>query len=159
MKNLSIRASYAKDLIDIMDIDLKSFNNPFNTVTWRKYCQNGTVSILLATFNKLPIGFILWQEVDGYAGIVRLAVKPNYRKQGAGNFLLRAVEVAARAHGLREVVVIVPETNCSSDAVNNISSWLLRRGYFAKLPIVKDFCQVCGTLVDGFCFIKEIKNE
>jgi GNAT superfamily N-acetyltransferase len=151
-----IRLAQARDLHPLVDIDLKSYDYPWSVDKWRKFVTDPTCMILLASFKVEPVGMCIWQKKLAIkeAEILRIATKPAYRGKGAGIFLLHGVETGAKEHGLEKVTVIVPEIKCFPGYPDDVSQWLLNRGYKAITPILKDHFYMFGGRCDGFKFVK-----
>jgi N-acetylglutamate synthase-like GNAT family acetyltransferase len=154
----SIRTAQTKDVHHLVDIDLKSYDYPWTVDEWRKLSEDPTCIIVIASFKVEPISVCVWRKKPAVkeAEILRLATKPKYRKRGAATFLLNAAEHSAKAHELEKVTIIVPEINCFPGHFDDVSQWLLKRGYQAIAPILKNHFYMYGKRCDGFKFEKVI---
>lgn len=154
----SIRTAQTKDVHHLVDIDLKSYDYPWSVDKWRKLSEDPTCIIVVASFKVEPISLCIWQKKPAVkeAEILRLATKPKYRKRGVATFLLNAAEHSAKVHELAKVTIIVPEISCFPGHPDDISQWLLKHGYQAIAPILKNQFYMYGKHCDGFKFEKVI---
>jgi GNAT superfamily N-acetyltransferase len=152
---LSLRPALGNDINFLVDIDLKSYDYPWSIDKWQSLAFDPTCVIVLAIINVEPVGFVAWRKKTAIkeAEILRLAVKPAYRKCGVGSLLLSSVEITACESGLQEIVIIVPEVYCFPGHKNDVSQWLLARGFRAVAPIFKNYFDLYGSKVDGFKFV------
>ena len=150
-----IRGAQARDINYLVDIDIKSYHFPWSVDKWRKFAGDKTCSILLAMIKVEPVAVCAWKKSGKDAEILRLATKPAYRGLGAGSLLLHAME----STDLQEVTVIVPEINCFPGHPDDISAWLLARGFRASAPILKDHFHMYNKHYDGFKFAKFLGGE
>lgn len=145
-----IRGAQARDINYLIDIDIKSYHFPWSVNKWRKFAENKVCSILLATIKAEPIAVCAWRKSGKVAEILRLGTKPAYRGLGAASLLLNVME----SPELQEVTMIVPEINCFPGHPDDVSAWLLLRGYQATVPILKKHFHMYGKQYDGFKFVK-----
>lgn len=149
----SIRSIMIKDLNWLMDIDIKSYEYPWSIEQWKKLADGLQYVILVALVKNVPVGFVAYDRTQGEVEILRIAVKPSYRRKGIGTKLLYTVEKGAGT--LNRIRIVVPEIQCFPGHEDDVSQWLLKRGYVAVPPILKNHFQFCGNNIDGFTFIKE----
>lgn len=150
-----LRPALGNDVNFLIDIDLKCYDYPWSVDEWRLLALNPACSVTLATINMEPVGFVAWGKVIAKkeAEILRLAVKPAYRNSGVGSLLLGSIEIEANEYGMQKIVLIVPEIHCFPNHRNDVSQWLLTRGYKATKPILKNHFDMYGSKVDGFKFV------
>ena len=156
-----VRLAQLKDIHSLVDIDLKSYVYPWSIDKWREFAADPTCVILLASLKVEPVGMCVWQKklATKKGEILRLAVKPSHRCQGIGTLLLRNVETEAKENNLQEIVIIVPEINCFPSHPDDVSEWLLKQGYRAVTPILKNHFRMYGSHCDGFKFINSFVEE
>lgn len=154
-----VRPAYPTDLNYVMDIDLKSYEYPWTQDDWQTINDDKTYHKFVATLSTRPIGFAIWTKEENEAVIIRLAVKRSHQRQGAGSRLLEALETDALTNSCSIISIIVPEFNCCPKSADDVSQWLLNRGFKTMLPIIPQYALMYGQFVDGFKFIKEIKKH
>jgi len=158
-KTISIRTGCNCDGNYIKDIDLKSYQYPWNGVRWQEVDENIAIAEIVALEHAQPIGFARWEvdrRLESEVTVSRLAVKPANRRQGAGTLMLRHIINAAKDNGFLKVSMVIPEINCLPGHPDDVSQWLLNRDFRVELPFVKDFVYMYGQWVDGFKFVTRV---
>lgn len=160
-QEISVRWACGRDVNYLKDIDLKSYQYPWGIEEWRQLQSNEGMRAFVATQLVEPVGFAILldkpekQELE----ILKLGVKSGSREQGAGTQLLCFAEEAALDDGLRKMSLVVPEIKCLPGHPDDVSQWLLRHGYRAEVPILKEHFRMYGQWVDGFRFAKQVGEE
>ncbi|MHC4188381.1 MAG: GNAT family N-acetyltransferase [Planctomycetota bacterium] len=157
----AIRSAQVRDVNYLADIDLKSYDYPWPIDKWRRLAIDPTCVILLASFTVEPIGFCVWEKKPETkeATILRLATKPIYRSMGVASLLLEASECGAKENELQTMTFIIPEIKCFPGQPDDVSQWLLNRGYRAGPPILKDYFYMYGADCDGFIFTHSLTEK
>jgi len=152
------RLAQLSDIHSLVDIDIKGYDYPWPLEKWRSIVDDPTCIVTLAAIKIEPVGVCVWQKKPAIkeAEILRLTIKPAYRKRGVGSFLLRVIESEVRENGLQEMVVIVPELKCFPGHPDDVSQWLLDRGYRAVKPILTNHFCMYGSKCDGFKFASSV---
>jgi len=148
----NIRAPQITDINYLLDIDLKCFDDPWDTEKWREIYSDAQYKKLVGTNCGNPVGFVVWCPHSDGIQIVRIAVKPLHRKQGIGSQLLKAVRINALQQKYRKICMVVTESLCCPNQGDNIGHWLNNRGFFAN-EICKDGSIYCGKVEDAFFFV------
>lgn len=154
-QTVSLRDGQPRDTNYLKDIDLKSYHYPWGGDKW-KLLDEKDHSVCLAIEALKPVGFVIWKGEKALDCILRLAVKPQNRGRGIGTMLLDRVFSAARVKRFREISTVVPEIHCLPGHPDDVSQWLLAYGFLARPPIIKEYAQMYGELVDGFQFFCEV---
>ena len=153
---IDIRQPVVSDVNYLMDIDIKCFENPWTVEKWRAICSDPQIFQLVATYYGSPVGFVIWERTPDVMNILRIGVKPSYRRNGVGEKLLRAVESSAYHLQLFRVTLLVPESLCCPGMPRDVSQWLLHKGARAG-SIVKGPC--LGYEEDAFLFTLIVKGD
>ena len=124
----NIRQPEISDVNTIFDIDLKSFEVPWDASIWRVVCDDPQFNKLVATLFGVAVGFIIWKQTDS-TDIWRFAVKPNYRGRGIGTSLIKAVRNYAIKNKSTLVILPVPEILCYT---TDTGRWLNKQGFKAS---------------------------
>ena len=151
-----IRPVTGADINYVRDIDLKSYTYPWDSEMWRKLANDKSCYIVISSLGFTPTGFIVWKVEEDACQVLRLGVKPHARNLGSGSALITHVEDWAIDHHLTNIYTLVPEINCFPGHPDDVSAWLLHRGFKATLPIIEDLAFLYGNLVDGYKFVKEL---
>lgn len=147
----AFRESVPLDDHYLMDIDLKCFDRPWTPIEWRRVSK--LCSILVATWNDKPIGMIVYGQTEsGDFDVVKLGVKPVYRRQGIGSRLMLDAILAARNLMVPSIFVTVPESHVCPGDPYDVSAWLRKRSFRARLPNIKDHIELYGEWEDGVVF-------
>ena len=156
-----IRLAQARDIHYLADIDLKSYDYPWSLTQWREIGTDPTTAVMIAAVRADPVGMYVWRKQPNIkqAEILKLATKPIFRGRGIGTFLLLAAEAAMCASSLNEATIIVPEINCLPDHPDDVSSWLVKRGYHVVLPILEGRFRMYGKRCDGFKFVHDVRDS
>jgi GNAT superfamily N-acetyltransferase len=149
----NIRRPLRGELNHLLDIDLKCFEDNIPLEEWRIYLDDSTYSIMVGTVQGIPAGFIMWQGNM----VVRLGVKPVYRKFGIGSKLLYMVENTLIQLGKKTIIIKIPESLCCPGNPIDVSGWLRRRGFRAEKlePNATVFCSIPEDLI---CFSKHVSE-
>jgi ribosomal-protein-alanine N-acetyltransferase len=95
--------------------------------------RNPAACILLAEEGEEEIGCIHWWTVFDEIQIMKLAVRPAFRRRGIARLLLDAAVRAARTEGAAAVVLEVREGNTPAVALYTAAGFrmiAIRRGYY-----------------------------
>jgi GNAT superfamily N-acetyltransferase len=140
----------------VLDIDFKSFHEPWIPAEW----QSPDLSVGIATCTSTPIGFsaFVLREKKGvkFADLYKIAVKREHRRKGLATQLLNDIVKCAGFTGARYIQTVVPEHLCVPDTVIDVTPWLAATGFKAVGVSGKTF-KYCGEKEDGFIFRLEIK--
>lgn len=153
-------AQCPKDLKQLMDIDLKCFDDPWEEIDWEEVCatnHNDNHKVLIGTTRSIPVGFIVWREGKNDGCIKRFGVRPMFQGKGIGTKLLEAVETSVRHNQCIQLFVEVSESLVYETVQDrtriSIPEWLGKHGYKATL-IKQDAGLCCSQIEDLIVFEK-----
>jgi GNAT superfamily N-acetyltransferase len=158
-KALNVRPGGDRDVNFVKDLDLKCYHYPWTPEQWSATVGADPAKWCIATIRDRPVGFAIWRQAGGKGLLQRLGVLPDSRKQGIGAELLRHVMKCVKTRGGVELSLVVPEIHCFPGHPDDVSAWLLTRGFRAEPPIVPEYAYMYGQWVDGFCFVKPIEKD
>lgn len=145
-----VRDAVEGDLAHIVDIDIKTFENPWSSEEW---CARHH-QVLVATYFGTPVGVMaLCRTSDGDLDVRKLAVKQSYRGRGIGRLLLAAAARCAQQARCVCLFMVLPERSICPGSPKDLSRWLTRLGFRAVTPILAGHFSVCGETEDGVKFI------
>ena len=130
----------AKDLPEVLAIERASFPNPWHEITFRGELLNEGVSFPIVAVNwvqKSVIGYIIYWKIKDEIQINNIAVHPDFRHQGVGEAMMRALLEKAREEG---VVFISLEVRSSNKAARKLYAKLgfnflgIRKDYYINPP-------------------------
>jgi ribosomal protein S18 acetylase RimI-like enzyme len=150
--SLHLRNADPQDTIDLMAIDVKSYDKAWLMDDWRAIAHNPRQNVICVTDNLKPVAFMAYELDGAQLKILRLAVLPSRRRQGLGRSMLVWVERLLKDRRMQRATCIVPITNIVA------CKFLRACGYKvpAKGGIVPKAFDDCGEAVEGLYFIKEI---
>jgi GNAT superfamily N-acetyltransferase len=154
---VSVRLGNIRDVNYIKDIDLKSYQYPWPDESWFTLGDEETHHWCVATRRAEPIGFAVWQDHPQAVELHRIAVKPPEQRKGVGTQLVKYVCDYAKERYRGRIVTVVPEINCLPNDPDDVSGWLLKLGFKAEAPILRDHVRRYGRLVDCYTFALELR--
>lgn len=135
---LSFRQLNGEDLPALYDIELASFNHPWTMEAYRKELEENPLALYWGCFSQQQLlAFAgLWQILDE-GHITNIAVAPQYRRRGIGEWLLRRVAVELQA---RNGIALTLEVRSHNQAAIALYEKLgfrnagRRKGYYDDPP-------------------------
>src|SRR5690606_33361264 len=101
-----------RDLGDILKIEKLSFSTPWSKQAFlSELLDNDRAYYLVAKVDDRAVGYIGVWLVAGEGHVTNVAVHPDYRGQGIGYRLLKAIEGIALARGHRRMTLEVRTSN------------------------------------------------
>jgi len=154
--DINVRQVMPSDINYLTDIEIKCYEGAKGLDWWRETIKDPNKHAVIAAVHKVPVGFVVWHEAtrtsDRTAEVERLAVKPAFRRRGAGTKLLRDVVTGASIIGLTQLRIVVPESICFPGHPDDVSEWLGAR-QFSAVRIIPDHFEAYGSKEDAFVFI------
>jgi len=111
---LSLRPMVDKDLEMVQRIEHLSFSNPWPRSSFQGEIDNHSISeplVIIYTPEDRIIGYIMVWTFKGEAQISNIAVDPQYRRLGVGEYALRRILHRQRQTGIRRVFLEVRPSN------------------------------------------------
>lgn len=150
----NVRAAYPNDAMQLLDIDIKCFDNAWTPEEWDEKLRGVGHGTCIITNFGVPIAFAVfalredWDAIE----IVKIAVKPGFRRQGlSARLLAEAFKVAeGRRFGL---VVVVPESTIDPSAESSLLPWLTAVGFKGTAPFLRKHFVIYGEVEDGVKFV------
>jgi ribosomal-protein-alanine N-acetyltransferase len=120
---LSIRNGNSEDLASILDIEKKSFDDPY------------TLDMFVTLLESFPEGFRVYLVSDKVVGycvtypvkqkramvIVSIAVHPDYRKRGIGTSLLKdSILISSKLHSAKAIDKLILQVAEENDAARSL---------------------------------------
>ena len=104
------------DLIQVSDIERRSYDFPWSHGVFRDCLLAGYASFVLERDNEI-VGYCILSVAAGEAHILNLCVDPGYRKLGYGNQLLDQALDYAQAEDVEQVFLEVRPSNAAAVAL------------------------------------------
>lgn len=148
---IQVRPTTERDAHYLLDIDIKCFDYAWLPDDWRAAAKDALACV--ATWNETPVGMVIF-SYNNYGGveIEKIAVKAPYRHHGIARRLLYNCALYAKEIGALELLMVVPESRLRPGDPDDISAWLLKLGFRASLPLLKNWFVFYGKPEDGVVF-------
>jgi len=128
------------DLTAVMEIETRSFPNPWHESTFRGEIQHRPISfplvIVHSALNRV-IGYIIFWVIGEEAQINNIAVHPDFRRLGIGERVLRQVIQQLRSSGALMVTLEVRPSNIGAQTLYRKLGFRMigiRKGYYTNPP-------------------------
>ncbi len=106
----NIRFPSKNDLQAIVEIENRSFSVPWG----REFFEGRLNSLLIADIKDRVVAYILFDKAADEVHIIRIAVHPEFRRQGIAKSLVNAVIQQTKKEGARSAFLEVRESNLAS---------------------------------------------
>jgi ribosomal protein S18 acetylase RimI-like enzyme len=134
-----IRDVKKEDFSHLYDCDIKCFDYVWSDDEWEFAATNYAIKV--GHWYGTPVGFAVFMLGEKQAvTVIKVGVKPNFRKRGIGRNLFNEAFRFAVSMGAAELNCIVPETLCLPDEPQCILPWLKKMG-MKGTGIVKNYLQ------------------
>ncbi len=134
-----LRRMRPSDLSQVMDIERRSFANPWSEATFRGEIQNTGISFPLVAFEPetgTVLGYIIYWLVGDEVQINNVAVHPDSRRRGVGESMLKAALDNARDRGGTHAVLEVRMSNAPARTLYEkkfgFTTLSVREGYYTN---------------------------
>ena len=130
----------AADLPSVMEIEERSFPNPWHESTFRGEIQHRPISFPLVVVHSAlnsVIGYIIFWVIGEEAQINNIAVHPDFRRSGIGDRVLRQVIQQLRSSGATMVTLEVRPSNTGAQTLYRKLGFRMigiRKGYYTNPP-------------------------
>jgi ribosomal protein S18 acetylase RimI-like enzyme len=160
---IHVRGCRLSDANELVDIDIKCFDDAWPVEVWNKVGHDAEYAISVATMfgNLIGFGVFRYDEDTHDVSIIKLAVKPYYRRKGASLHLLAgAIDYAKQKHA-KALTIIVPESAIYpvGDQPSMIGGWVQAVGFKATKPFLRRHFESYGHYEDGVKFTASLRHE
>ena len=114
MRNFEITRMTAADVAEVAALEAVCFSDPWSEASVASELDNPLSLWLVARDAAGLLGYVGSQSVPDEADMMNLAVRPDARRQGVAQALLRALEAALRENGIRSLTLEVRAGNASA---------------------------------------------
>jgi ribosomal protein S18 acetylase RimI-like enzyme len=158
---IHVRGARLSDANDLVDIDIKCFDDAWPVDEWNKIGHNAEYAISVATMFGTVIGFGVFKHDEDANDVVieKLAIKPHYRRKGASQHLLLGGIDYAKTKTAKALTIIVPESTIYpvGNEPSNMGGWLQAVGFKATKPFLRRRFESYGHYEDGVKFIAPLR--
>lgn len=130
-----LRRMNRADLGFVMDIEKKSFSNPWHLSSFEGEIQNYDISfpyVVIHPGTGKLVGYIVFWQIGSEVQISNFAVHPDFRRMGIGSSVLRRILDIIKKRGAQVVILEVRESN-------NSARFLYKKFGFKEAGIRKDY--------------------
>lgn len=161
----NVRPPRLDDANELLDIDIKCFENPWSAQKWSKVVsKHNDYFVSVATYFGSPIGLAVFRQHPDSLDIEieKIAVLRPHRRKGASLYLLAAAVTYAQTTLANNLFIIVPESTVypvGPDKPSQTTGWLSQTGFLATKPFLKNHFHAYGTVEDGVKFTAPIRRS
>ena len=133
------------DLLEVVEIEVISNLSPWGWDAYHLELQNGPLSLMLVARlsihnqagHRSIVGFIVARQMAGEIHVNNVAVRPEYRRHGIGESLLRAVLAWGRDRESAQAVLEVRAGNIAAQKLYQACGFAVigRRRRYYKAPV------------------------
>lgn len=133
-----IRPMEERDLPEVLAIERVSFPNPWHESTFRGEIQNKSISFPLVMVHEPDdqvVGYIIFWKIGEEVQVNNIAIHPDFRRRGLGEFLLRKVISWVKKEGAQFITLEVRPSNFAAQALYRKLGFKtigLRRFYYSN---------------------------
>ncbi len=123
------------DLRFVMDIEKKSFSNPWHLSSFEGEIQNYDISfpyVVIHPETQRLIGYVIFWQIGGEVQISNFAVHPDFRRMSIGSSVLGRILEIIKRRGAKIVILEVRESN-------NSARFLYKKFGFKEAGIRKNY--------------------
>lgn len=123
------------DLRFVMNIEKKSFSNPWHLSSFEGEIQNYDISfpyVVIHPETQRLIGYVIFWQIGGEVQISNFAVHPDFRRMGIGTSVLGRILEIIKRRGAKIVILEVRESN-------NSARFLYKKFGFKEVGIRKNY--------------------
>ena len=113
---LAIRRMRVEDVAPVAELERQTFSDAWSEKSLQETLEQKQTILLTAFDDKKLIGYVILYYVLEEGEIARIAVAPEYRRQGVGARLLLELENLCIDNGISKLLLDVRESNVSAYA-------------------------------------------
>lgn len=132
---MKVRAMVKEDGEAVAELERKIFTIPWTKETLLSSLDSPVNTYLLIEDAGKLIGYLAFSSIPPEGEIQRIAVRPEYRRQGAAAALMDAIVVFAREKGITEIILEVRKSNIPAQTLYKSYDFAVeasREGYYDK---------------------------
>lgn len=112
--SLKIRRATEEDLPGVMFIEERSFPSAWTLDFFRYEMYNPLSHFYVVTIKKKVVGYAVFWIIADESHIANLAVHPDFRRSGHGDYLLKFAMAKAKMKGAKMITLEVNEKNIAA---------------------------------------------
>jgi len=129
-----LREMTRADLNKVLDIERKSFEQPYTREIFEQELKIKVANLWVATHRKNILGYIDFWVVADEVELISIAVHPQFKRMGVGEMLLREMIHFVELKGLSFIYLDVRESNLTAQKLYSkfgFSKVGVRRRYYS----------------------------
>lgn len=129
------RPMRSSDLDQVMAIEQASFSTPWSRTSFRNLMRRGDADLCVATVDGQPTGYSVVWYVGEESELGNLAVSPDWRRRGLGQWLLDRALNRAIERGAKRIFLEVRESNRGAQDLYERNGFVqagIRRRYYRQ---------------------------
>ncbi len=151
---LHLRNIEMADAVQLMRLDLKGYDTPWDADRWRTLANNPDENAICVTDErKQPISFAAYNLETNQIKILRLTVAPSWRRKRVGYKMVKWLVDMGTDRRYRRVSCLAP--------ADNLEACLFLKACGFKVPakggIMPGAFENCGYKVDGYYFMLDLR--
>lgn len=130
---MNIRKMTRDDISAALAIDMEAFDEMWSEKFFEEELRKDYSHYYIAENNSEAVGYIGIWCIYETAELVRIAVKPNHRRYGVANLLVKQGAECAEECGCERMMLEVRDSNCAARGLykkNNFAEIGIRKGYY-----------------------------
>lgn len=143
-----LRGAIARDLPYVQDIELRTYDNPWDTDIWKPKIEHARVAIV----QKKIVGFWYGDQVEDHIRVIRISVHPTWQCRGIGTILFYDLEQAHPTASTSRVLVMEHQSD---------SFYALRKNGYLPVQNLGPTFEIPGMWEkeNAYAFQKELPNR
>lgn len=151
---LHIRNIDRGDIIQLMRLDLKGYDTPWDAERWRHLAASQDENAICATLNNDPVAYVAYNLEGTQIKILRLTVHPAQRRYKIGTRLVNWLVQLGNDRRYRRI-------SCLASSEDLGACGFLKACGFrvpVKGGIIEGAFENCGYKVDGYYFMHDLRG-
>jgi ribosomal-protein-alanine N-acetyltransferase len=146
---IHVRWIVSGDLQAVCEIEATVFNHPWNSDKIVECLRHRHRIGLVAEKGGQVVGFIFYEMMTHFLDIPRLAVHPNYQRQGVGSELIKRLKNKLSPQGRFFITCTVPDTDKETHL-------FLQKMEFKATTVLSEHFTSPNEVRDGYLFVFEL---
>lgn len=111
MLRVHIRWLIRRDMPQVLGIENECFEYPWNKSDFANVLRQSFTIGLVAEYQEMIVGYIIYQLLPGRISIMNLAVKSSMHRSGIGQQMLDLLKAKLKEQNRKQIHTLVRETN------------------------------------------------
>jgi [ribosomal protein S18]-alanine N-acetyltransferase len=124
-----------KDLEEVLEIELRSFRAPWTRNMFLEELSNRSSRLIVFRLGQRIVAYVCYWVVLDEIHLMNIAVCPEHRSSGLGNFVMEHLEVICGRSGLKRILLDVGRKNVAACALYSKRGFTpigFRKNYYSE---------------------------